>query len=101
MRGGESGPAIVPGKPGDSLLLMALSYEGDVVEMPPKEKLPARVLADFRRWIASGATDPRTETALVTKPAGIGVATNRDFWAFRSPARPGHPFDPRHVLAQE
>jgi len=91
LRGGESGPAIVPGKPGDSLLLMALSYEGDVVEMPPKEKLPARVLADFRRWIASGATDPRTETPLVTKPAGIGVATNRDFWAFRSPGRPGLP----------
>ena len=43
LRGGESGPAIVPGKPGDSLLFMAVSYEGDAVEMPPKEKLPAEL----------------------------------------------------------
>ena len=90
LRGGESGPAIVPGKPGDSLLFQALSYEGDVVEMPPKQKLPARVLADFRRWIASGATDPRTETPWSRNPPAA-VATNRDFWAFRSPGQPGLP----------
>jgi hypothetical protein len=91
LRGGKSGPAIVPGKPDDSLLFQALSYEGDVVEMPPKGKLPAQVLGDFRRWIASGATDPRTETTAFTKPADPATATNRDFWAFRAPAHPSLP----------
>ena len=62
LRGGDNGPAIVPGKPDDSLLIKALSHEGDVAEMPPDEKLPDRVLADFRRWIASGAPDPRKES---------------------------------------
>ena len=69
LRGGENGPAIVPGKPDDSLLLKALSHEGEVAEMPPDEKLPDRVLADFRQWIASGAPDPRKE--------GPAVATAR------------------------
>ena len=66
LRGGGNGPAIVPGKPDDSLLIKALSHEGEVAEMPPDEKLPDRVLADFRRWIASGAPDPRNESPAVT-----------------------------------
>src|SRR5262249_8076909 len=94
LRGGESGPAIVPGKPADSLLLKAISYEGDVTEMPPKEKLPDRVLADFRRWIASGAPDPRqeSETPSAVRPRpGTDDAAGRDFWAFRPPHRSGFP----------
>ena len=85
LRGGGNGPAIVPGKPDDSLLFKALSHDGDVAEMPPDEKLPDRVLADFRRWIASGAPDPRKESPAVTTPAGGDVASGRDSWAFRPP----------------
>src|SRR5262249_54220478 len=50
MRGGENGPAIVPGRPADSRLFQALSHDSDVVGMPPKGRLPDRVLADFHRW---------------------------------------------------
>ena len=86
LRGGGNGPAIVPGKPDDSLLIKALAHAGEVAEMPPDEKLPERVLADFRRWIASGAPDPRKEGPAVTPPAGGDVASGRDdLWAFRSP----------------
>ena len=85
LRGGGNGPAIVPGKPDDSLLIKALSHDGEVAEMPPDEKLPDRVLADFRRWIASGAPDPRKEGPAVTTPAGGDVASGRDAWAFRPP----------------
>ena len=91
LRGGVSGPAIVPGKPDDSLLIKALSHEGDVAEMPPDEKLPDRVIADFRRWIASGASDPRDRKPRGHKPAGGDVASARDFWAFRPPRDPGRP----------
>jgi hypothetical protein len=60
-RGGDSGAVIVPGKANESLLIQALKYES--LEMPPKEKLPDRVIADFEKWIQMGAPDPRTTGA--------------------------------------
>jgi Protein of unknown function (DUF1553)/Protein of unknown function (DUF1549)/Planctomycete cytochrome C len=74
LTGGDSGPAVIPGKPGESLLLRAIEHANDVEPMPPKAKLPDRVIADIRRWIELGATDPR-DTA--TRPAGI----TKDRWA--------------------
>jgi len=90
LKGGINGPAIVPGKPDHSLLIKALSHEDDVAEMPPDEKLPDRVLADFRRWITLGAPDPRKESSAITKPAG-DAASGRDAWAFRPPRYPRVP----------
>jgi len=60
LRGGESGPAIVPGKPEESLLLKAMRYES--YEMPPKGKLPERIINDFAAWIQMGAPDPRADS---------------------------------------
>lgn len=57
VRGGDTGAAIVPGKPNDSLLLRAMRYQD--LEMPPDQKLADEVIDDFRRWIALGAPDPR------------------------------------------
>ena len=65
LSGGESGPAIVPGKPDASLLLEALRYES--YEMPPKGKLPDHIIDDFAKWIAMGAPDPRVESAPAKK----------------------------------
>ena len=56
-RGGETGPAVVPGNTKQSLLLSALRHED--FEMPPKDKLPDGVIADFAKWIQMGAPDPR------------------------------------------
>src|SRR5262245_22583109 len=47
LTGGESGPAIVPGNPDKSLLIKALRHEHEKTKMPPKEKLPDSVIADF------------------------------------------------------
>jgi len=58
--GGDTGPAVVPGKAKESLLLSALRWEKDL-EMPPKQKLPAEVIADFEKWIEMGAPDPRQD----------------------------------------
>jgi hypothetical protein len=58
-RGGDTGPAIVPGQPEESLLLRAIAHTDDFSPMPPKEKLPDDVIADFRRWVKMGAADPR------------------------------------------
>ena len=51
-RGGSEGPAIVPGKPDESLLLKAVRYEN--YEMPPEEKLPDGEIALLEKWIAMG-----------------------------------------------
>ena len=57
-KGGDSGPAVVPGDVDKSLLINALRYQD--YEMPPKKQLPAKVIDDFVKWIKMGAPDPRT-----------------------------------------
>ena len=81
-RGGDSGPAIVPGKPSDSLLIKALKYE-DGMEMPPKGKLPAEVVADFVKWIEQGAPDPRTAPVKALARREIDIAVGKQFWCFK------------------
>jgi len=95
LRGGDSGRAVVPGKPTESLLIKALHGDG-VPEMPPKGKLPDEVIADFERWVKMGAPDPRDGKAAVA--AGIDIAKGKEFWSFRPvkepvPPKPGHPID--------
>ncbi len=82
--GGESGPAVVPGKPDESVLLSAMRYES--LEMPPAGKLPDDVIRDFERWIRDGAIDPR-EGVLARQPASIDMAAGKHFWSFQ-PVKP-------------
>ena len=80
-RGGESGPAIVPGKPEASLLLSALRYES--FEMPPGGKLSDQIIADFVKWIEMGAPDPRT--AKTDGQSKLPPDQPPSGWAFQSP----------------
>ncbi len=84
LKGGDSGTSLVKGKPVESLLLEALKYES--FEMPPEGKLSDAVIADFEKWIAMGAADPRTKL-LVPKQGtkGIDIEAGRLFWAFQPP----------------
>ena len=84
LAGGDSGPAVIVGKPAESPLLQALRYES--FEMPPKGKLPDSVIADFERWIQMGVPDPRTEVA-TKKATGIDYRKGLEFWAFKPPVR--------------
>src|SRR5262249_8224802 len=81
LRGGDSGPAVVPGESGASLLVDALRYEG--FEMPPKGRLPDAVVADFVKWIDIGAPDPRDGKSAA--PKAIDVAAGRSHWAYQPP----------------
>ncbi|MCR9197755.1 MAG: DUF1553 domain-containing protein, partial [Planctomycetaceae bacterium] len=94
MTGGDSGPAIVPGQPDDSLLLDAISHNGNMSEMPPTSRLSAAVVADFRHWIHAGAVDPRVGGAPPPERKTIDIAAGRKFWAFQ----PRRPFEPRHSI---
>ncbi|MEM7476097.1 MAG: DUF1549 domain-containing protein, partial [Planctomycetota bacterium] len=79
LAGGESGAAIVPGHPDQSLLIEAMRHES--LEMPPGKRLPDVVIADFEKWIAMGAPDPRDEAA--TDLRALDLKAGREHWAFR------------------
>jgi hypothetical protein len=81
--GGESGPAIIPGKSDESLLIKAINRSGLTPEMPPKTNLPSRVINDVRQWIADGAADPREGEAPVHKKETIDIEEGRKFWSFQ------------------
>jgi len=66
QKGGESGPAIVPGKPGESLLIKAVSHAEKDLKMPPKKMLPPAEIGTLTEWIRGGAPDPRIP---ISKPA--------------------------------
>jgi hypothetical protein len=89
-KGGETGPAIVPGDPKKSLLVQALRHAQDNLKMPPKKKLPAEVIADFEKWVAMGAPDPRGGPVKVVKNE-IDIEKGRTFWAFQPPHKQAPP----------
>ena len=62
LKGGNTGPAVVPGNPDKSLLITAVRYKDKDLQMPPSDKkLPDNVIADLEQWVRMGAPDPRTE----------------------------------------
>lgn len=83
LQGGETGPAIVPGSPEDSLLIEALRHDG--LEMPPEKKLPDTVIADFVAWVKMGAPDPREGGKVPAARKEIDIEAGRQFWAFQPP----------------
>ena len=58
LGGGSSGPALIPGKPSESLIIRALHYKDPDIEMPPSKPLPASVVKDFEEWVRLGAPMP-------------------------------------------
>lgn len=90
LKGGDSGPALVPGKPAESLLLKAMQHGQPDLKMPPKAKLADPIIADFEKWIATGAADPRDGTVKSTKRF-IDIPEGRKYWAFKPVAPPAPP----------
>jgi hypothetical protein len=86
-KGGESGPAVVPGKPDESLLITALKH--DSFKMPPKGKLPDELIAHFVKWVEMGAPDPRDGVAVAT--TGIDIDAGRKHWSFQPLTQPDPP----------
>jgi hypothetical protein len=86
-RGGDSGPAIVPGEPDKSLLIKAIRQTDPALKMPPKGKLSAQEIADFEEGVRRSAPDPREAKAAT--PAGTLSPQQR--WAFSKPQEPKLP----------
>ena len=80
IKGGDSGAAIVPGKPDESLLIESVHY--DLYEMPPTGKLPEEKIAILEKWVEMGAPDPRNP-AEQGKTEAIDLEQAKNFWAFQ------------------
>ena len=80
LKGGENGPAIIPGDPENSMLIKAVRYTDPDLQMPPKDKkLPVDQIANLTAWVKMGAPYPKADPALA-KDAG---KSDRDHWAFK------------------
>lgn len=94
LAGGDSGPAIVPGKPEESLLIEAIHY-GDLYKMPPKSKLPAAEIETLTRWVERGAPWPSHDAGAkpgraATASAEFDLKERAKHWSFQ-PLRPVPP----------
>jgi len=78
--GGDSGPAIIPGKPDESLLMRMVRWDDDDHQMPPDERLSDEAVETLQQWINQGAVDPRVlDDSLPQQPQG---------WAYQPLTRP-------------
>ena len=89
LKGGDTGPGIVPGSPEKSLLIKAVRYTDNDLQMPPKnKKLAAGQVADLEAWVKMGAPDPRTADAVASHPPLSDPAKVKNHWAFKSVMEP-------------
>ena len=86
LQGGESGPAVVPGKPESSPLVVAVRRAGEL-KMPPDKPLDARKVAALARWVMLGA--PWPEAKPLAERADHSRSENH--WAFRPVKEPTPP----------
>jgi hypothetical protein len=89
LRGGDSGPAAVPGKPSESLLVRAVGPDGPV-HMPPKGKLKDEQVTVLKRWVEMGVPFPPGSAAVAVRGGGVTEA-DKDFWSFRPITLPAIP----------
>lgn len=80
LKGGDSGPAIVPGDPEQSLLIEAVRWKNLELQMPPKKKLSASDLEILTTWIQNGAFDPRQPIATQSPNS---PQSSRKLWSYQ------------------
>ncbi|MBS0209086.1 MAG: PSD1 domain-containing protein [Planctomycetes bacterium] len=119
LRGGDSGPALVPKKPRESLLYQAILWDNEELRMPPqaRNRLGANEIASIERWIEAGAPwpkaragksaapeDQQAEGTLVSTSGGLSEAWNQrrykpdEIWAYLPIQRPQVPKGAAHPI---
>ncbi|HYH67821.1 MAG TPA: PSD1 and planctomycete cytochrome C domain-containing protein [Urbifossiella sp.] len=90
LKGGTSGPAVVPGDPAKSLLIRAVRHADPDLKMPPDKRLAAAEVADLEAWVKMGAPDPRVGGA-GTAAKKLDLERAKQFWSFKPVVRPAVP----------
>ena len=95
LKGGDTGPAIVAGNADQSLLIKAVRYTDEDLQMPPRKsggKLSDEQIADLVAWVKMGAPDPRTSAAIVQQGPPLSDPDKvREHWAFKPIRHPAPP----------
>jgi hypothetical protein len=91
VKGGDTGPAVVPGKSGESLLIQAIRHEEGLAMPPKKPRLSDQTIADFVEWVELGAPVPGMNQS--SEAIGMRSADVRRHWSFQ----PVHKADPPRV----
>jgi hypothetical protein len=87
LKGGDTGPAVIPGQPDQSLLIRAVRQDGDL-KMPPKGRLTAEELESLTAWVRMGAPWPADAAGGI---ASTVEEVRRRHWAFRPVHKPPVP----------
>jgi hypothetical protein len=83
LKGGETGPAVVPGKPDQGELIEAIGYDPDGYQMPPDGKLPAGEIEILTRWVRMGAPWPSEEVEAAAAAAEFDLQARAEHWSFQ------------------
>jgi len=84
LKGGDTGPALVPGHPEKSRLIEAISYLNIDLQMPPKGKLAPLEIEDLTQWVRAGAPWPKEAPVSGSSGKTFSVADRkREHWAWK------------------
>lgn len=83
LTGGDNGPAVLPGKPAESLLVKAVHYQEAGFEMPPSGKLKAHEIEVLESWVAMGAPFPDSAAPTKQQRKAIDIEAGKKHWAFQ------------------
>ena len=86
-QGGDSGDTLGLDDLSDSLFMLAITWDYEDYEMPPKQKMPQDVIDKFEEWLEMGAPDPRMREKHYVESA-VDIEEGREHWAFQKPIRP-------------
>ena len=95
LEGGKSGAAITPGHPEKSLLVRAIRHDDPMLHMPPRQKLPAKEIADLTAWVAMGSpwpqASPTNKTPTQPDQESTFTPAQKNFWSFLPPKKESPP----------
>ena len=89
LKGGESGPVVVPSNPEESLLIEAINYES--FEMPPERQLSEDSIDVLTRWVKMGAPWPDAKSSRIRSSEKTFTQEDRNWWAIQPVREPKIP----------
>ena len=100
LKGGDQGPAVVPGKPDESLLITAVEHRDDLKMPPKRSRLEPGVIADMKTWIQSGAAFP-DQTKSIANAKASNREKSKSHWSFQPIQADSEPTQPNTNLVDK
>ena len=91
LAGGSAGPAVAPGDPGKSIMIIRMKDLGDPMPPAGKDAVPDELIAELENWIRRGAPDPRTGKSAGVLKSEQDFAKAKEHWGFQKVKEPKVP----------